>query len=300
MPIILVVDDSEVDRKLVAGLIKQDIEWMVEFAENGETGMDMIETISPDLVITDLIMPDLDGLELVRQTKAKSPHIPVVLMTGKGSEELALEALHAGAASYVPKAALADSLMDTLEQILQMAEIAKSQDRLKQCMINSRFQFKLMSEPELISPLIIFANETMAKQGFGDEALRRQACVALEEAVINGLFHGNLELPLEQAQAARRDMHAREPNEFVLAKQEDAECKKRRILVGLDVKPHASTFIVRDEGKGFDTGQLPPIEDVVNLSSSEVGRGLSLVRHVMDDVEFNDAGNEIRMTLTSS
>ena len=96
MPFILVADDSATDRKLIGGLLNRDIEWIVEFAEDGEAAMSMIEDVTPDLVVTDLQMPKLDGLELCRRSRGQFPQIPVVLVTGKGSEDLAVEALAAG------------------------------------------------------------------------------------------------------------------------------------------------------------------------------------------------------------
>jgi CheY-like chemotaxis protein len=110
MPIILVADDSETDRKLIEGLLRPKLDWIVQFAENGSQAFDMIGEIFPDVVVTDLQMPEMDGIQLCAEAKVEYPDVPIVLITGKGSEELAVEALDAGAASYVPKSALANSL----------------------------------------------------------------------------------------------------------------------------------------------------------------------------------------------
>ena len=62
MPVVLIVDDSEVDRRLVGGLLPQDLEWLVEFAENGVSALEKIKLSLPDVVITDLMMPEMDGM----------------------------------------------------------------------------------------------------------------------------------------------------------------------------------------------------------------------------------------------
>ena len=55
----------------------------------------------PDVVITDMLMPEMDGMELVRSISVDYPHIPVILITGHGNESLAVEALEKGQTSYV-------------------------------------------------------------------------------------------------------------------------------------------------------------------------------------------------------
>ena len=111
------------------------------------------------------------------------PQIPIILATGRGSEADAVRALKAGAASYVPKDDLTDTLMDTIDQVLQLADKDKSQDRLMQCLTNTRYQFKLPSDPSLIQPLINIVTNLMEQLNMGDVATRRHVAVALEEAL---------------------------------------------------------------------------------------------------------------------
>src|SRR5437588_11976782 len=117
MPIILVVDDSPVDRLLTGRLLsrEKELDWVIEYAENGREALAFMKDLVPHVVVTDLMMPDMDGLELVAAVRAEHPEVPVILMTGQGSETLALEALERGAASYVPKGQLADKLLDTVK-----------------------------------------------------------------------------------------------------------------------------------------------------------------------------------------
>ena len=181
MPIVLVVDDSPVDQKLVGGLLQRDIDWLIEFADNVDTALSMISDISPDLVITDLQMPGKSGIELLKIAREKFPHIPVILITGKGSEELAVEALHAGAASYVPKSALAASLNDTVNQMLALAEKDKHKDRLMNLTTNCRYQFKMDNDPKLIPSLVEFIIDTLNMMKLGDLVLVEPITTTLQE-----------------------------------------------------------------------------------------------------------------------
>ena len=298
MPTILVVDDSETDQMLVAGIINKAIKWNVEFSNDGETALELMDSNSPDLVVTDLNMPEMTGIELVQQAKIKHPEIPVILMTGLGNEMLAVKALKAGAASYIPKSSLADSLMDTLEQIWQMSNIAKSQDRIRKCITNSRLQFKLATDPDLIRPCVGFVKEIMTNHEFGDETIRRQVSVALEEALINAMFHGNLELRHPEAQAARRELHVGSTSEFVRERCQEKPYCQRTTTVDCNIERTEMQLKVSDEGPGFDISKLPPIEDLDNFSSPIIGRGLNLIGRLMDQIEFNETGNTIRMQLS--
>lgn len=118
---VLVVDDCAVDRTLAGEILKRDTGFTVEYARDGEEGLEKIAQSPPDLVLTDLQMPGVDGLQLVSTVRQRHPRVPVILMTSQGSEEIAFRALHLGAASYVPKSLLPDNLRDTVNKVLQAA-----------------------------------------------------------------------------------------------------------------------------------------------------------------------------------
>ncbi len=100
MTSVLIVDDSPVDRQLVSGLIKAQSALDIRHAADGKLALDVMGRETPDIVITDMHMPEMNGLKLVEATRSRFPHVPIVLITGQGSEELAVAALQAGAASY--------------------------------------------------------------------------------------------------------------------------------------------------------------------------------------------------------
>ena len=100
---VLVVDDSPIDRRLAGKIIESAGDLIVRYASDGREALDLMERETPAVVLTDMQMPEIDGLELVKAVRGQYPSIPVVLMTAHGSEEIAILALKAGAASYVPK-----------------------------------------------------------------------------------------------------------------------------------------------------------------------------------------------------
>jgi CheY-like chemotaxis protein len=121
MTLILVVDDSATDRRL-AGDCSSGGGWVVEYAADGREALARIAVSPPDLILTDLQMPELNGLELVEAVQRDYPLIPVILMTAQGSERIAVDALERGAACYVPKRELAQDLTAVSERVLVLSK----------------------------------------------------------------------------------------------------------------------------------------------------------------------------------
>src|SRR5262249_52591502 len=94
---VLVVDDSVIDRHLAWAIVETLPGWKARFASNGIDALAAIKQQAPDLVLTDMLMPEMDGLELVQSIRLQHPLIPVILMTAHGSEDVAIQALQRGA-----------------------------------------------------------------------------------------------------------------------------------------------------------------------------------------------------------
>jgi len=118
---ILLVEDSPVDRLLITRLLARD-DWQTQVANNGLEAVQQIEDDRPDIVITDMQMPQIDGLQLVKKIRESDSSLPIVLVTSKGSETSAIEALRNGATSYSPKSRLRKDLVSTVEQVLETAQ----------------------------------------------------------------------------------------------------------------------------------------------------------------------------------
>src|SRR5205823_109562 len=98
---ILVVDDEpQITRVLRTSLSSQGYD--IRIANDGETALEILKDWAADLVITDLSMPNMDGLELCRRLRAKS-QVPIVVLSVKGEERTKVRALDAGADDYVTK-----------------------------------------------------------------------------------------------------------------------------------------------------------------------------------------------------
>lgn len=295
MSTILVVDDSEVDRRLVGGLLEQGSDREILYAENGSAALDRMRERAPDIVVTDLQMPEMDGLELVAAARAHFSDVPVVLITAHGSELLAVEALERGAASYVPKSQLAAKLAATVDELVTMAKADRSYERLIDCMHRTEFTFVIGNDPDTVDALVDLAQKMVVGVQFCDFAGRLQIGVALKAALTNALFHGNLEVAPGQAAEDGQATSERYDAAFVRRRRDEALYRDRGIFVDVHLTRAEIRFIVRDAGKGFDADRFLGEIDVVG-KAPDSGRGISLMQAFMDDVTYNDAGNEVTMT----
>lgn len=285
----LVVDDSKVDRLMVGGLLEKDGEIEVFYASDGKEALAKIEESLPDLVITDLVMPELDGLELVGEIRKRFPLVPVILCTSKGSEQTAVEALQRGASSYVPKRLLASDLRETVDQVLSSSAQQRCRSEVMESMVRCDTTFEIKNDRRLFSPLISYLQECLANLGALDEAERTRIGVALEEALVNAAEHGNLELDSALRSSDRRA--------YVELADQRRACEPycdRRVYVEAHLSRSEARFVVRDEGSGFDPGTLPDPRDPENLLKVS-GRGVLIMRTFMDDVRFNPDGNEVTL-----
>jgi len=119
-PRILVVDDEpQLTRVLRTGLKSRGYDVLA--AEDGIGGFDLFQTWKPDLVITDLAMPNMDGLELCRKLRSVS-QVPIIILSAKGEEKIKVEALDLGADDFVTKPFGIDELLARLRAALRRSK----------------------------------------------------------------------------------------------------------------------------------------------------------------------------------
>ncbi|MFO0867781.1 MAG: response regulator [Pirellulales bacterium] len=290
---ILVVDDSEVDRRIAAGLLQRaQAEYQIELAGNGREAITQLRESPPDLVVTDMQMPERDGLELVRAIRLHYPQVPVILMTAHGSDDLAILALEEGAASYVPKSQLQDRLAETVDEVLAIARADRTYERLIGCLGRTELDFQLDNDPALIDPLVDLVQQMAAGMRLCDANDRFRIGVALKAALLNALYRGNLEITADQMPSAREALLAGPLLELVTQRRQAAPYRDRTIGVAVRITPEEAQFRVRDGGHGF-----PVDATLATIPSAALdphaGRGLVLMRAFMDEVTFNERGNEV-------
>jgi CheY-like chemotaxis protein len=294
MATILVVDDSAVDRRFVGGILARDSRFQVEFAEDGSQALSRIRESRPDVIVTDLQMPNRNGLELVAAVRMHHPGVPIILMTGHGSEDLAVEALQRGAATYVPKPQLGERLLESVEEALSMARADRTHDRLISCLKQCEFEFVLDNDPALVDPLVDLVQQMVAGMGLTDATGRFRVGAAIKEALLNAICRGNLEITFQETQECRVSLLEGKGEDLVPKRRQESPYKDRQVHVAVSIDVNQARLVIRDDGNGFDPAQVPAAGQPGSLDP-QTGRGLVLMRAFLDEVTFNSRGNEVTL-----
>ena len=134
-PAALIVDDEENIRGALRLLLTEH-GFAVRAVGSGEEGLEAVRQSAPDVVILDLNLPGIDGIETLGQIRLEQPHLPVVIITAFGSIPSAVEAMRQGAVDYVAKPFRNDDLLLRVERALEAVrlrrEVAQLRDRLSQ------------------------------------------------------------------------------------------------------------------------------------------------------------------------
>ncbi len=287
---ILVVDDSPVERRLVGGLLERSFsDATVSYAENGMLALDAAAADMPDVIITDLQMPEMNGLELVESIKSRGYGVPVILMTSFGNEEVAVQALKMGAASYVPKRALASNLIETIKNVLSVSRGQQHRRRVLSTLDVVESRFVLENDTALISPLIAYLQEQLETMRHSDDLQITRIGMAIHESLTNAIYHGNLELDSELRQEEESVFYR-------LAKERRYEARyaQRRVRLTAHLSPTEVRFVICDDGPGYKPSEVRDPTEKINMDRMG-GRGLLLIRSFMDEVSHNPQGNEITM-----
>ena len=120
-PKVLIVDDNDLMRTLLRGILRSESCHVVGEARNGLIALEMVEKTVPDVVFLDVMMPEMNGIEVLQVIRERHPGIQVIMITGKPSVENVQESIHAGAAGFIVKPFNTARVLDTLQKALQNA-----------------------------------------------------------------------------------------------------------------------------------------------------------------------------------
>ncbi|MBT3823298.1 MAG: sigma-54-dependent Fis family transcriptional regulator [Nitrospinaceae bacterium] len=132
---VMVVDDKRGSREALEKMIAKE-DYRVSFAHDAETALEIFETEPAHLVITDLKMPGMDGISLLKELKRKSPETEVILISGHGTVETAVEAMREGAYDFITK---------PLERVVVLKAISKAREKQDLIRENADLRAKLQN-----------------------------------------------------------------------------------------------------------------------------------------------------------
>ena len=115
-PKIIIVDDNDLIRTLLRGILRAEDCEIIGEARNGTLALELIEKSKPDIVLLDVLMPEMDGLETLQNIKQQYPEIIVVMITGSPSKDNVKESIQGGASGFIVKPFNSAKVIETLKR----------------------------------------------------------------------------------------------------------------------------------------------------------------------------------------
>lgn len=132
MPKILIIEDEQSIRRVLKKIISEENKtYEVDEAEGGLEGLDLIQNIDYDLILCDIKMPKVDGVEVLEKVRKLKPEIPVVMISGHGDLDIAVQTMRMGAFDYISKPPDLNRLLNTVRNALDRKELIVENKNLK-------------------------------------------------------------------------------------------------------------------------------------------------------------------------
>jgi CheY-like chemotaxis protein/anti-sigma regulatory factor (Ser/Thr protein kinase) len=267
---LLVVDDEVAIHELLAAALSR-TDWQIHDAYNGLEGLACVEARSYDLVLTDIHMPGIDGLELLRRIREIRPEIKVMVMTAEGTPDDIVSAIREQAFSYFSKPFSPDAVADLITQAVHAQHW---EDDIEVVSAAPQWiSLRLRCKMETAERLMQFVRE----MGMNfPPAERDNIAAAFRELVMNAIEHGCGSDP------------------------------SKRVQVTYMRSSRAIIYLIQDPGAGFSFDAIehaaianPPDEPARHLDVRAEkgvrpgGFGILLTRNLVDELIYNEKGNEV-------
>ena len=176
-PSILIVDDSKDVRKYLSNLLESD--YLIFEAEDGVKGIESAKEIIPDLIISDVMMPSMDGLEFCQKIKSEwqTSDIPVILLTAKASFENKIEGLEIGADDYLTKPFEQRELFTRIKNLLEQRNRLRSKYSQNIDVLSGTENLNT-ADDEFIKKTLELVEKNLDKSNFGTEQLAKELFVS--------------------------------------------------------------------------------------------------------------------------
>jgi CheY-like chemotaxis protein len=290
---ILIVDDEEIIRNVLKRKLEQSTDFIVHTAADGVPALEIFNQENIDLVISDLMMSEMNGIELLRNLKRVKPGVPVIIITGYGTLDDAIEAIHLGAEDFIKKPFDINDVIETIEKTFRKLAEEADQRQIIKYIEDENIHLAIPSDFEFLNTVINYVFSHLKARWLVNDENLHDVKVCMYEALTNAFEHGNLGIPgdeksrlLEISQQAWRD--------FLLERINSPNYRDKRIEVNLQISAERMMLRVRDQGEGFAfENHFNEVEPELLFRSS--GRGLLLIRSLMDQMWFEDEGRTLVM-----
>lgn len=263
---VLLVDDEPHVTEIIGRILSQAKIGHLA-ASSGEEALRLLHTHQVDLVITDILMPGMSGLDLLEKIKGLYPTLPVIVLTAHGDFHVAKEALNRGAFYFLTKPFNKSTILGVTEKALRLPRVT-AEKRLVLPYAATTLTYRIPSDFALVPAISYQIMRACEDMGYSSKKINFAIPLAVDELVVNAIKHGN--------------------------KMNTA----KKIAVEARVEHGRFTLTVEDQGAGFDHAALPQEFDEESLLAEE-GRGIMMVRFYMDELRFENGGRRCVCSTTN-
>lgn len=254
---VLLVDDEPYVTEIIGRILSQmKIEPLT--ASSGEEALHVLHNHRVDLVITDILMPGMSGLELLEKIKGLYPALPVIVLTAHGDFYVAKEALNRGAFYFLTKPFNKSTILSITEKALRLPRLT-SEKRLVLPYAVTTLTYRIPSDFAMVPAISYQVMRACEDMEYSPKKINFAIPLAVDEMVVNAIKHGS-----------RMDV-------------------SKEVAVEARVEHDRFTLTVEDHGAGFDFASLPQEFNEESLLAEE-GRGIMMTRFYMDELRFENGG----------
>ena len=287
-PRVLIVDDQDILRNLlVKFMVKAGFE-PIE-APNGKKAIELYNMTRPAVILSDIMMPEMDGLTLLHEIKKIDRDAVVILMTGYGNEDILLESLRGGAVNFFKKPFDFTEVIEVVRSVVRHREEIDTTPFYSPHLMRETKRFEITAADTLVQPIINQIALQAADLVPLSEIINLK--IGMEEMIKNAAEHGNLGITFEEKNKA---IETGSFGELLRAKLEEGGNAQKEIVVESRLDAEGLEVRICDQGAGFDWRALPELSAETLLKYN--GRGIFLTKIYFDEVSYNDAGNEVILT----
>jgi YesN/AraC family two-component response regulator len=290
---VLIVDDEPPICNMVQRFLGMN-NYQGDSASNGKEALSKIQNDHYDIVLTDIKMPEMDGLTLMKLAKSIKPELIFVIMSGYGTLDSAIECMKMGALNFIKKPISIVELIATIKKAEELIITRNVPVKMKPYLIHIDKELEI-STKDLNNNLEMIVNYLVSEiKELGCAKLSvDNITMGLYEALSNAIEHGNLNLKKEISRENKIDVL----DSFIKEKMEKLklpEFANKKVKIKYLFSSDKFEFSIKDEGKGFNYREfLKGIDQ--NIYNDSLNKGLFLIKNVVHEVEFNDKGNEIKI-----
>jgi CheY-like chemotaxis protein/anti-sigma regulatory factor (Ser/Thr protein kinase) len=250
-----------------------------------------IDKSAPDIVITEMFLPDGAGLALMTELRSSHEFCPVIVMAKDAPAPVIVQALREGAVDYLHKPIAEEELAQALYRarhllpgnMTDLSGVGRSEHRLT-----------VDSDPAHVPGVISWLMKTTASMLSEIQRLRLRG--TLQELLMNAVEHGNLEIPYRVKQQA---VVEGKYESLIGERLAQPRLKNRQVAIHVLYEKEAKSLVYRiaDEGAGFQWRSMLNQSQDAGCAEAGSGRGIFLTRSFFPSLAYNDRGNEVTFTV---